>query len=85
MCLILLKCARLQNDVRDFLPPEYADKLIVLDFGNLDYLIPLAWNELIDANKTISTRDRMMIASHISGNLEAFIDSISGSGEEGKT
>jgi predicted kinase len=77
-----IKMCETANDVRDFLPPEYQDKIVVLDFGNLDYLIPLAWNELLKEQK--DKRHRMMISSQIAGNLEAFIETVAGTGTEDK-
>jgi len=76
-----IKMCETANDVRDFLPVEYLDKIIVLDYSNLDYLLPLAWNELLDI-KTTSSREKMMISSQIAGNLESFIESIAGLTQE---
>lgn len=78
-----IKTTELADDVRDFLPPEYQDKLIILDFANFDYCLPLAWNELLNANAK-TNRERMMISSHIASNLEAFIDSVGGITQEEK-
>jgi len=78
-----IKMCEVASDIRDYLPPEYHDKIVVLDYSNLDWLLPLSWNELLN-NKTNSTRQKMMIASQISGNLESFIETVVGSGAEDK-
>jgi len=76
-----IKMCETANDVRDFLPVEYQDKIIVLDYSNLDFCLPLAWNELLNINST-STKEKMLIASQLSGNLESFIESVSGLTQE---
>lgn len=78
-----IKICETANDVRDFLPVEFHDKIIVLDYSNLDYLLPLAWNELLDVNTT-NTREKMMVSSQIAGNLESFIESVAGMTQEDK-
>ena len=78
-----IKMCSVASDIRDFLPPEFHEKIIVLDYGNLDYLLPLSWNELLN-DRSNSARQKMMIASQISANLESFIETVGGSTTDDK-
>jgi len=78
-----IKMCEVASDIRDFLPEEFKDKIIVLDYSNLDFLLPLSWNELLNS-KSNSARQKMMISSQISGNLESFIETVGGNGVEDK-
>ncbi len=71
-----IKNCELANDIRDYLPPEHKDKVIVLDFNDLDYLRPLAWNELRTHNKPKNIREELMLASMMSGNLKRFLETV---------
>lgn len=68
-----IKNCDLANEVRDYLPKEYEDKLIILDFSNLDYLLPLAWNE-IDPSQGNDNREKLKRASMIAGNYAKFLE-----------
>jgi len=78
-----IKMCEVASEIRDFLPPEYHEKIVVLDYSNLDYLLPLSWNELLNNNSN-NARQKMMISSQIAGNLESFIETVGGSGVEDK-
>jgi len=71
-----IKNCELANDIRDYLPLEHKDKIIVLDFNNLDYALPLAWNELRLHNKPKTKRDELMLASMMSGNLKRLLETV---------
>lgn len=78
-CFVLdtIRQCELVQDIRDYLPQEYKDKLVILDYSNLNYILPLAFNELLD----IDFKDKisqMMVASHLTGALTGYINSISG-------
>lgn len=68
-----IKGCELANEIRDYMPNEYADKLVVLDFSDLDHLLPLAWNEITNSHDG-SARDKLMKASYIAGNFEYFLE-----------
>lgn len=70
-----IKGCELANNIRDYIPEEYKKKIIVLDFSNLDWLVPLAWNE-ITGKKAGSQRERLKIASMVAGNFEYFLETV---------
>lgn len=70
-----IKTCEVASNIRDYLPPEYRHKIIVLDFSNLDYLIPLAWNE-IKVTKEMNKRERLKVASMIAGSFEQFLETV---------
>jgi hypothetical protein len=69
-----IKNCDLSNSIRDHLPEKFKDKIVVLDFSNIDWLISLAWNESSIENGT--NRDRLLKASSIAGSFENFIDTV---------
>ena len=71
-----IKACELADGIRDHLPAEFHNKIIVLDYSNLDYLLSLAWSELRKHQDNTDAKHRMMLASQIAGNLEAFIESV---------
>lgn len=72
-----IKDCELANDIRDYMPKEFEDKIIVLDFGNLDYLLPLVWNELRQELKNATKfKDKMKIASYMTQSLKAFLETV---------
>lgn len=70
-----IKDCDVANDVRDYIPDQLQDKLIVLDFSNLDYLLPLDWSES-SFKEGGNTRERLKVASFISGNFESFLETV---------
>lgn len=70
-----IKDTELANNIRDHMPKKHKDKLIVLDFSNLDWLLPLAWNEMTN-KKVSSTRERLKISSMLAGNFEYFLETV---------
>ena len=82
-CIDSIKMTEVASSIRDYLPPEFHEKIIVLDYSNLDYLLPLSWNELL-GDKSTSARQKMMVSSQIAGNLESFIETVGGTGVEDK-
>jgi hypothetical protein len=73
-----IKMCELADGIRDHLPMEFHDKIIVLDYSNLDFLLSLAWSELRKYQSNTDTKHRMLLASQIAGNLESFIESVGG-------
>lgn len=71
-----IKNCEVANDIRDYMPEQYKDKIIVLDFNNLDYMFPLAWNELRKYNNPHDTRSKLMLASMMAGNLKRFLETV---------
>jgi len=80
-CLDTIRNCEVVEDVRNHMPPEYKDKLVILDYSNLNYLIPLSFNELVDVDFKDKITE-MMVASHLTGSLTGFINSISGFDEQ---
>jgi hypothetical protein len=72
-----IKNCDLSNSVRDYMPEKYKSKIIVLDFSNIDWLIPLAWNESNIENGT--QRERLLKASTLAGSFESFLDTVNAS------
>jgi len=71
-----IRHCELVQDIRDYMPPEYKDRLVILDYSNLNYILPLAFNELLD----VDFKDKisqMMTASHLTGALVGYINSVS--------
>jgi len=73
-----IKTCEVANAIRDYLPVEYQNKIVVLDFSNLDYLLSLSWNELRKYQNNNGKKHQMMLSSQLAGNLEAFIESVGG-------
>lgn len=67
-----IKTCDVANNIRDYLPDKYKDKIIVLDFSNLDYLLPLAWNEINPSEG--SNKEKLKKASMVSGNFAKFLE-----------
>jgi hypothetical protein len=69
-----IKNCDLSNTIRDYMPEAYANKIIVLDFSNVDFLLSLAWNEANIENG--SSRDKLLKASTLAGSFESFLDTV---------
>lgn len=81
ICIDTIRNCEIVQDVRDYMPEEYKDKLIILDYSNIKYLLPLSFNEIVDV-KFEDKINSMMVASHLSNALIGFINSIVGSNQE---
>ena len=77
ICIDTIRNCEIAEDVRDYMPEKYKDKLVILDYSNLQQLLPLAFNEIVDVNFE-SKIDQMLSASHLTNSLIGFIDSIAG-------
>ncbi|OPZ95107.1 MAG: hypothetical protein BWY74_00073 [Firmicutes bacterium ADurb.Bin419] len=62
-CFVIdtIKDLSVANDIRDYMPQKYQDKIIVLDFGDIEHLLPLAWNEF--KLHESDPRKKLMLAS----------------------
>jgi len=81
ICIDTIKNCEVVEDVRDYMPEEFADKLIILDYSNIRLRLPLAFNEMVDV-KFKDHIDEMMAASHLTGSLIGFVNAVSGFDDE---
>jgi|GEM_PF-2096694 len=66
----------LSNEIRDHLPADFPeDKIIELNFSDLENVIPLSWNE-ININKLTKETDRLKFSNNLSQELIKFLDSM---------
>jgi len=77
ICIDTIRNCEICEDVKTYMPEKYKDKLVILDYSNLQQLLPLAFNEIVDV-KFDNKIDQMLSASHLTNSLIGFIDSISG-------
>lgn len=71
-----IKDCELSVEARDFLPEDFPeDKIIELDFSDLENIIPLAWNE-VSMKKIKKNSDKFKMANHITQQLMFFLDSL---------
>lgn len=83
ICIDTIKSCEVVSDVRDYMPEEFKDKLVILDYSNIRLRLPLAFNEIADVEFTDHI-DQMMAASHLTGSLIGFVNAISGFDAEGE-
>ena len=83
ICIDTIKSCEVVTDVRDYMPQEFKDKLVILDYSNIRLRLPLAFNEIADVEFTDHI-DQMMAASHLTGSLIGFVNAISGFDTEGE-
>lgn len=81
ICIDTIKGCEITQDVRDYMPEEYKDKLVILDYSNIKHLLPLSFNEIADVQFDDKI-NQMMAASHLTGSLIGFINSIAGFNQE---
>jgi len=81
ICIDTIKSCEVVEDVRDYMPEEFKDKLVILDYSNIRLRLPLAFNELVDV-KFVDHIDEMMAASHLTGSLIGFVNAVSGFDDE---
>lgn len=77
ICIDTIRNCEICEDVKTYMPEKYQDKLVILDYSNLQYLLPLAFNEIVDV-KFDTKIDQMLSASHLTNSLIGFINSIAG-------
>jgi len=66
----------LSNEIRDHLPKDFPeDKIIELNFSDLEHIIPLSWNE-ININKLTKETDRLKFSNNLAQELIKFLDSM---------
>jgi hypothetical protein len=71
-----IKNCELSEKILDYLPPNFPeDKIVILDFSNLDYVIPLNWNEVKIQNLK-SQSDKFLVSNHLIQKLILFLDSL---------
>jgi len=83
ICIDTIKNCEVVSDVRDHMPEEFKDKLVILDYSNIRLRLPLAFNEIVDVEFTDHI-DQMMAASHLTGSLIGFVNAVSGFDAEGE-
>lgn len=72
-----IKRCELANDIRDALPKSFPEsKIIDLDFSNLDYVIPLSWNEINIKTIKGNTSEKLIFSNNLSQELIKFLDSL---------
>lgn len=77
ICIDTIRNCEICEDVKTYMPEKHKDKLIILDYSNLQQLLPLAFNEIVDV-KFDTKIDQMLSASHLTNSLIGFINSIAG-------
>jgi hypothetical protein len=71
-----IKNCELSDEIRDYLPKDFPeDKIIELNFADLENIIPLSWNE-ININKLTQETDRLKFSNNLSQELIKFLDSL---------
>lgn len=81
ICIDTIRNCEICEDVKTYMPEKYQDKLVILDYSNLQQLLPLAFNEIVDV-KFDTKIDQMLSASHLTNSLIGFINSIAGFDKE---
>jgi hypothetical protein len=74
-----IKNCDLSNTIRDYMPESHKNKIVSLDFSNMDWIIPLTWNE--NSLESGTSRERLLKASTLAGSFENFIDTVNASDE----
>jgi len=82
ICIDTIKNCEIVEDVRDHMPKEFKDKLVILDYSNIRQRLPLDFNELLDVEMKDHV-DEMMLASHLTSSLCGFVNAVSGFETEG--
>lgn len=71
-----IKNCELSDEIRDYLPKDFPEnKIIELNFSDLDNIIPLSWNE-ININKLVKETDRLKLSNNLAQELIKFLDSL---------
>ena len=70
-----IKNCELADEIRDNLPKKFDDKIIELDFSNVENVIPLSWNEL-DINKFKKPNEKLKFSNNLAQELIKFLDSL---------
>jgi len=83
ICIDTIKNCEIVEDVRDHMPEEFKDKLVILDYSNIRQRLPLDFNELLNV-ETKDHIDEMMLASHLTSSLCGFVNAVSGFDSEGE-
>ena len=70
-----IKNCEMSHKILNYLPKDFPkEKIIILDFSNTEYIIPLNWNEIIVQN--LNTSNKLYISNHLTQQLILFLDSL---------
>lgn len=71
-----IKNGELSDKILNYLPSDFPEeKIVILDFSNIDYIVPLDWNEVKIQNLKRQS-DKFLVSNHLVQKLILFLDSL---------
>lgn len=71
-----IKNCEMSDKILNYLPDNFPDnKIVILDFSNIEYVVPLGWNE-VKVQNLKKQSDKFLVSNHMVQQLILFLDSL---------